>query len=177
MMINKIPPKQHSYSTEFQLQVIKLAAEHGNCAANHKFGAREKLVRDWRMVEVMLTTMKRLKKMNHGSKARWPALEKKVKTWVLEERAEGRRPSTVQLRFHAIAVAKEMDTAALSGGPPWCFRFMLQNVSPSKCGRRCARSCPLILKRLFRVSTPLWTCRYRSTASRLITLLIWIKFH
>ena len=61
--------KRKSYSAEYKLQVVKCAAENGNRAAERKFGASEKLVRDWRKAEVTLTEMKKTKKANRGLKA------------------------------------------------------------------------------------------------------------
>ena len=90
-----MPPKRKSYSADYKLQVVKYAAENGNRAAERKFGVNEKLVRDWRKAEVTLTTMKKTKKANRGLKARWPELEKRVHSWVLEQRAAGRGLSAV----------------------------------------------------------------------------------
>ena len=83
-----MPPKRKSYSADYKLQVVKYAAENGNRAAERKFGVNEKLVRDWRKAEVTLTTMKKTKKANRGLKARWPAMEKRVHSWVLEQREQ-----------------------------------------------------------------------------------------
>ncbi|KAH7939775.1 hypothetical protein HPB52_017295 [Rhipicephalus sanguineus] len=43
--------------------------------------------------------MKSTKKANSGKKARWPELERSLRTWVLEQRAEGRGLRTVQMRL------------------------------------------------------------------------------
>uniref|UniRef100_A0AAR2LC38 HTH CENPB-type domain-containing protein n=1 Tax=Pygocentrus nattereri TaxID=42514 RepID=A0AAR2LC38_PYGNA len=122
-----MPSKRKSYSADYKLQVVKYAAENGNRAAERKFGVTEKLVRDWRKAEVSLTAMKKTKKANRGLKARWPQLEERVRTWVLEQRAAGRGLSTVQLRLHAQVVAKEMNINDFAGGPSWCYRFMQRN--------------------------------------------------
>ncbi|XP_026095528.1 zinc finger protein 239-like isoform X2 [Carassius auratus] len=124
---DKVPHKRKSYSAEYKLQAVKYAAENGNRAAGRKFGVSEKLVRDWRKMEVTLTLMKKTKKANRGLKARWPELEKRVYRWVLEQRAAGRRLSAVQLRLHALIVAKEMNIQDFAGGPSWCSRFMQRN--------------------------------------------------
>lgn len=124
-----MPPKRKSYSADYKLQIVKYAAENGNRAAERKFGVSEKLVRDWRKTEVTLTQMKKTKKANRGLKARWPELEERVHRWVLEQRAAGRGLSTVQLRLHAMVVAKEMNIPVndFAGGPSWCYRFMQRN--------------------------------------------------
>lgn len=122
-----MPPKRKSYSPDYKLQAVKYAAENGNRAAERKFGVSEKLVRDWRKAEFTLTLMKKTKKANRGLKARWPELEERVHRWALEQRAAGRGWSTVQLRLHALVVAKEMNIHNFAGGPSWCYRFMQRN--------------------------------------------------
>ncbi|XP_072220783.1 zinc finger MYM-type protein 4-like isoform X2 [Leuresthes tenuis] len=122
-----MPSKRKSYSADYKLQVVKYAAENGNRAAERKFGVCEKLVRDWRKAEVNLAAMKKTKKANRGLKARWPELEERVHRWVLEQHTAGRGLSTVQLRLHALALAKEMNINDFAGGPSWCYRFMQRN--------------------------------------------------
>lgn len=122
-----MPPKRKSYFADYKLQVVNYAAENGNRAAERKFGVSEKLVRDWRKAELTLCAMKKTKKANRGLKARWPQLEERLLNWVREERAAGRGLSTVQLRFQAQEVAKEMNIKDFAGGPSWCYRFMQRN--------------------------------------------------
>jgi len=113
-----------SYCAEYKLQVAKYAAGSGNRAAGRKFGVSEKLVRDWRKTERNLTAMKKTKRANRGMHPKWPELEERVHTWVLEQRTAGRGFSAVQLRCYATVVAKEMDINDFSGGISWCYRFM-----------------------------------------------------
>ncbi|XP_054649836.1 uncharacterized protein zgc:113149 isoform X4 [Dunckerocampus dactyliophorus] len=122
--------KRKSYCADYKLQVVKYAAENGKREAGRKFGVNEKLVRDWQKAELSLTAMKKTKKANRGLKARWPELEERVHRWVLEQRAAGRVLSTVQLRLHALVVAKEMNINDFTGGPSWCYRFMHRNRLP-----------------------------------------------
>nr|XP_057936246.1 uncharacterized protein zgc:113149 isoform X4 [Doryrhamphus excisus] len=130
MNTNKMATKRKSYCADYKLQVVKYAAENGKRAAGRRFGVSEKLVRDWQKAELFLTTMKKTKKANRGLKARWPQLEERVHRWVLEQRATGRILSTVELRLHALVVAKEMNINDFSGGPSWCYRFMHRNRLP-----------------------------------------------
>jgi len=69
------------------------------------------------------------KKANRRLKARWPELEERVHRWVLEQRAAGRGSSTVQLRLHALVLAKEMNINDFAGGPSRCYCFMQRNQS------------------------------------------------
>lgn len=82
------------------------------------------MVRSWRKQEDQLRLTKKSKRANRGHKARWPALEDKVESWVLEQRASLRGVSTTQIRLKAIAAAKELDIVDFQGGPSWCLRFM-----------------------------------------------------
>ncbi|KAL1466476.1 hypothetical protein MTO96_042709 [Rhipicephalus appendiculatus] len=62
------------------------------------------------------------KKANRSKKAHWPDLERSLRTWVLQEQAEGRGLSTVQLHLKA-----KTNAVGFNGGPSWCFRFMRRN--------------------------------------------------
>jgi len=46
-------------------------------------------VRDWRKAEVHLTAMKKTKEANRRLNARWPELEERVHSWVLEHCTAG----------------------------------------------------------------------------------------
>ena len=46
-----------SFTTNFKLEVIKYAEEHGNRAAGRRFIVNEKNIRDWRKVEPLLKVM------------------------------------------------------------------------------------------------------------------------
>jgi hypothetical protein len=67
---------------------------------------------------------KKSKLVNRGQKARWPALEDKIETWVLEQRASLRGVSTTQIRLKAVTMAQEFPITDFTGGPSWCLRFM-----------------------------------------------------
>ena len=84
-------------------------------------------MRDWQKAEVYLTAMRKTKKANRGLKARWPELEERVHRWVLEQRSAGRGLSMVQLRLHALVLAKEMNINDFAGRPSWCYCFMQRN--------------------------------------------------
>lgn len=118
---------RRSFDAKFKLRAVEFAEQHGNRAAGREFDVAEKLIRDWRKAHSVLRTMKSTKKANRGKKARWPDLERSLRTWVLQQRAEGRGLSTVQLRLKAKALAVETNTEGFSGGPSWCFRFMRRN--------------------------------------------------
>lgn len=124
-----MPPRQSrkSYTAKFKLTAVEFALENGNRAAGRHFGVSEKMVRDWRKSEEKLRAMRSTKKADRGLKARWPELEARLRAWVLEQRAEGRGLSTVQLRLKACTWAQEMGAVGFAGGTSWCFRFMRRN--------------------------------------------------
>lgn len=119
-----MPPKRKSYTAKFKRAVVNYAEQHGNRAAGRHFDMTEKMVRTWRQSADELQAMKSSKRADCGKKARWPELEGRLHTWVLEQRAQGRALSTVQLRLKAQTLAKEMGAVGFVGGPSWCSRFM-----------------------------------------------------
>lgn len=106
---------------------VAFAQEHGNQAAGRQFEVSEKIIRDWSGATNVLQTMKSTKKANRGKKARWPKLEDRRRLWVLEQRAESRGLSTVQLHLKAKTLATELRTVGFVGDLVWCFRFMRRN--------------------------------------------------
>jgi hypothetical protein len=48
---------------------------------------KNKMIRNWRKQEDELRLTKKSKRANRGQNARWPELEDKIETWVLEQRA------------------------------------------------------------------------------------------
>ncbi|KAL1437292.1 hypothetical protein MTO96_001358 [Rhipicephalus appendiculatus] len=118
---------RRSYTVKFKLTAVADAVENDNRAAGRHFSISEKLVRDWRMASEKIRAMKSTKKADRGKKARWPALEAGLRSWVLAQRAEGRGLSTVQVRLKAHTLAKEMGAVGFVGGPSWCSRFMRRN--------------------------------------------------
>lgn len=116
-----------SYMASFKIKVIDFAKENGNRAAERLFYVSEKLVRDWRKKENELRSTKKSKMANRGCKPRWPILEEKLRSWVIEQRAGGHGLSTIQVRLKGQALAKEMEIEDFCGGPIWCFRFMRRN--------------------------------------------------
>lgn len=119
-----MPAKRKSYTAKFKLAAVKYAEDYGNRAAGRHFDVTEKMVRTWRQSTAKLQAMKSDKKADRGKKARWPDLEGRLHSWILEQRAQGRAMSTVQLRLKAQALAKEVGAVDFVGGPSWCSRFM-----------------------------------------------------
>lgn len=120
-----MPPKSRkSYTAKFKLSAVEYATENGNRAAGRHFDVTEKMIRTLRQSSAKLQAMKSGKKADRGKKARWPELEDRLLKWALEQRAQGRALSTVQLRLKARTLASEIGAADFVGGPSWCYRFM-----------------------------------------------------
>lgn len=133
-----MPPKQKSYTAKFKRAVVNYAEQHGNRAAGRHFDMTEKMVRTWRQSADELQAMKSSKRGDCGKKARWPELEGRLHTWVLEQRAQGRALSTVQLRLKAQTLAKKMSAVGFVGRPSWCSRFMRRKALAI---RACTSTC------------------------------------
>ena len=58
------------------MEVIKYAEEHGNQAAEQQFGPTECVIRKCRKAESTIKKMQKMKRVNRGSKAHHPNLEK-----------------------------------------------------------------------------------------------------
>ncbi|XP_068188440.1 zinc finger MYM-type protein 4-like isoform X7 [Antennarius striatus] len=116
--------KRYAYDAQFKLQAISYAAANGNRAAARAFLINESMVRKWRKQEGELRQVKETRRSFRGNKARWPELENRLEQWFLEERAAGRRVSTVTLRLKAVTMARDMNIEHFQGGPSWCDRFM-----------------------------------------------------
>jgi hypothetical protein len=86
------------------LEAVAYVKENGNRATGQNFSINEKMVRNWRKQEDELRLTKKSKRANRGQKARWPALEDKIETWVLEPRASLRGVSTTQIRLKAVTL-------------------------------------------------------------------------
>lgn len=74
--------KRFSYSAEFKLKVIQFAKVNGNRAAERKFGPppTEKTIRDWLREEETLLKTPQQKKATRGESAKWPDLERELKS-------------------------------------------------------------------------------------------------
>ena len=75
-------------------------------------------MRDWRKAEVNLAAIKKTKKANRGLRAGGTSPQ---------VGAAGRGLSTVQLRLHALVLAKEMNRNDFADEPSCCYRFMQRN--------------------------------------------------
>ena len=116
-------PRQ-SFTFEYKLKVIARAAEIGNRAAAREFEIDESMIRYWKKKrDVMIKLPKRQHTCRTGL-AKFPALERTLKDWVVSQRENSRAVTTVMIRLKAKELAKQMNVTEFVGGPSWCNRFM-----------------------------------------------------
>ena len=113
-----------SYDAAFKLKCVARALEVGNRKAGVEYGVNECMVRRWRKAEDSLLACSKSTKSFRGRKAKFPAIEDELETWIHTIRADGRGVSTVQVRLKATELAREKEVEGFVGGPSWVFRFM-----------------------------------------------------
>ena len=121
-----MPNHRRSFTAEFKLKVIERAEEMGNREAGRYFEVDEKAIRNWRKQKDSLMKMGR-KRSNRHRTVKWPALEKNLHEWILEQRDNGRSVSTVKIRLRAKCMADDMKIPDFKGGVNWVYRFMRRN--------------------------------------------------
>lgn len=119
-------PRQ-SFTFEYKLRVIARAEEIGNRAAAREFEIDESMIRYWRKKKPVMTKLPKRQRTCRTGKAKFPALERTLKEWVISQREKSRAVTTVMIRFKAKELAKQMNVAEFVGGPSWCSRFMRRN--------------------------------------------------
>jgi len=119
-------PRQ-SFTFEYKLRVITRADEIGNRAAAREFEIDESMIRYWRKKKAVMTKLPKRQRTCRTGKAKFPALERTLKEWVISQRERSRAVTTVMIRFKAKELAKQMNVAEFVGGPSWCSRFMRRN--------------------------------------------------
>jgi len=119
-----MPKTRKSYTTERKLQVIKLAEKVGNRAAGREYGIDESVVRDWKKNKAILETMNPRRRALRSGIPLWPTLESKLKTWVLNERKDGRVVHLLSIIMKAREMANADKITNFNGTLPWCQRFM-----------------------------------------------------
>uniref|UniRef100_A0A914D9N8 DDE-1 domain-containing protein n=1 Tax=Acrobeloides nanus TaxID=290746 RepID=A0A914D9N8_9BILA len=115
--------RRKSYTAEFKLKVVKFAEkvdentgkENGNRAAGREYGVTDMMVGRWRKDKAVLKAMPQKKRASRRMDPKWPVLERRLKKWVLDERAKKRK---------AKRIAREEGIEEFVGGSKWCFLFM-----------------------------------------------------
>uniref|UniRef100_A0A8C4SNJ3 HTH CENPB-type domain-containing protein n=1 Tax=Erpetoichthys calabaricus TaxID=27687 RepID=A0A8C4SNJ3_ERPCA len=125
--VNMAKTTRQSYTAKFKKEVITYAKEHGNRAAERKFGPTECVIRKWRKAESTIKEMRKVKRANRGSKAHHPNLEKALIKWIEDTRRDCLGVSTTTIRLQALRLAKEQNIPEFKALMNWCRRFFGRN--------------------------------------------------
>ena len=118
---------RQSFTFEYKLKVISHADEIGNRAAAREYEIDESMVRYWRKKKDVMTKLPKRQHTCRTGIAKFPALERTLKEWIISQRENSRAVTTVMIRLKAEELAKQMNVAEFVGGPSWCSRFMRRN--------------------------------------------------
>ena len=109
-----------------RIKVISFAENINNCAASHKFGVNEKLIRDWSEKHGELQQIPKSKKaLQHGTMA-FLNLENFLNDWALDCRKNGYvvTRTGIRLRVHKSAENGLLATASnFRASSGWCTGF------------------------------------------------------
>ena len=116
-----------SFTFEYKLIVIAWAAEIGNRVAVREFEIDESMIRYWKKKKDVMTKLLKCQRTCRTGLAKFPALERTLKDWVVSQRENSRAVTTVMICLKAKELAKQMNVTKFVGGPSWCSKFMWQN--------------------------------------------------
>ena len=116
-----------SFTFEYRLKVIARADEIRNRAAAREFEIDESMIRYWRKKKDVMTKLPKRQRACRTGIAKFPALERTLKEWIISQRENSRAVTTVMIRLKAKELARQMNVAEFIGGPSWCSRFMRRN--------------------------------------------------
>jgi len=113
-----------SYTAEKKLKIVDYAEIHGNREAARVYNTDERNVRDWRKNKTVLQTMKPSKRALRLRREFWPDLEIELETWIIDQRKESRRVSTINIQMRAKQIANEKCILNFKASHCWINRFM-----------------------------------------------------
>ena len=100
-IIFKMPESSKSFSALKKLEIVQFAELNGNWEAGRHFEVAESNIRLWTKNKHLLKGMNQNKRARRWRKEFWPELEKELKMWVMNQRKDGRKVSTVAIKFRA----------------------------------------------------------------------------
>ena len=109
-------PRQ-SFTFEYKLKVIVQAVEIGNSAAAREFEIDESMIRYWK--KNAMTKLPKCQRTCCTGLAKFPALERTLKDWVVSQRENSHAVTTMMFRLKAKELAKQMNVTEFVGGPSW----------------------------------------------------------
>ena len=92
---------RQSFTFEYKLKVIARADEIGNRAAAREFEIDESMIRYWRKKKDVMTKLPKRQRTCRTGIAKFPALERTLKEWIISQRENSRAVTTVMIRLKA----------------------------------------------------------------------------
>ena len=123
-----------------------------------------------------MTKMPKRQHTCRTGKAKFPALERTLKEWVISQREKSCAVTTVMICFKAKELAKQMNVAEFVGGPSWCNRFMRRNHLSVRARTTVGQKLPDDWEEKVVNFTSLFRKQKRSLASKQIVFSTWMKF-
>ena len=109
-----MPNKKYSRNAEEKLQVVKYAEKHGNAAAAKHYETDESNIRITRRKQkLVLAAMPAKKRRTRLSSARYPEIENRLKTWIVNHGNSGLRLTVKALRQEALSIAETIQETIL----------------------------------------------------------------
>ena len=108
-----MPNKKYSRNAEEKVQVVKYAEKHGNTAAAKHYETDESNIRYWRKQKLVLAAMPAKKRRTRLSSARYPEIENRLKTWIVNHGNSGLRLTVKALRLEALSIAETIQETIL----------------------------------------------------------------
>ena len=85
------------------------------------------MIRYWRKKKVVMTKLPKCQPTCRSGVAKFPALERTLKEWIVSQRENSRAVTTVMICLKAKELAKQTNVADFVGGPSWSSGFMCRN--------------------------------------------------
>ena len=98
---------RQSFTFEYKLKVIARADEIGNRAAAREFEIDESMICYWRKKKVVTKKLPKRQCTCRTGIAKFHALERTLKEWIVSQRENSRTITTVMIRLKAKELAKQ----------------------------------------------------------------------
>ena len=108
---------RNSYSDSHKKEVIAYAKNHGNNQAARHFDIDRGMVSRWVSASSKWTseTKKKSKQVGFGRKALFPEAEKRLYTWIIQQRKQGLAVAYITIRSKMLEILKEPEMVVLYG--------------------------------------------------------------
>ena len=122
---------RNSYSVERKKEVIAYAKSHGNNQAARHFDIDCGMVSRWVSASSKWTseTKAKSKRVSSGRKALFPAAEKKLYTWIIQQRKQGLAVAYITIRNKILEILKEPEMVVLYGNLVEDFKTLVRLMS------------------------------------------------